>query len=272
MITTRMKDGEPITGHMQKMQRRKLHSANFKDSEDPKSGLKVSRFTTPTPTAALSWQSVKERKEEEEPFEGYQGKSLDGSSSSGTKKGFVTPSANPKEAECYAIEKVALEAKLPKVPARCEGWESKTQPCSGGINAFFNNVSFFKALPCDGVYETVSVVDNLGNNVLCIDFSTSLDKTSLWICRLGHVIKKRIGQLQKDGVLESFDLKSDDSCESCLLGKMTKSPFTGTCARGEGLLDLIHTDVCGPFRTATRDANRFYVTFTDDLVDMDMST
>ena len=30
------------------------------------------------------------------------------------------------------------------------------------------------------------------------------------------------------------------------------------------MLDLIHTDVCGPFRTATRDANRFYVTFTDD--------
>ena len=45
---------------------------------------------------------------------------------------------------------------------------------------------------------------------------------------------------------------------------MTKSPFTGSCARGEGLLDLIHTDVCGPFRSATRDANHFYVTFTDD--------
>ena len=91
-----------------------------------------------------------------------------------------------------------------------------------------------------------------------------MDKASLWHCRLGHVNKKRIAQLQKDGVLESFDIKSDDTCESCLLGKMTKSPFTGTCERGEGLLDLIHTDVFGPFRTATRDANRLYMTFTDD--------
>ena len=73
-----------------------------------------------------------------------------------------------------------------------------------------------------------------------------------------------IAQLQKDGVLKSFDLKSDDTCESCLLGRMTKSPFTGSCERGEGLLDLIHTDVCGPFRSPTRDANRFCVTFTDD--------
>ena len=121
------------------------------------------------------------------------------------------------------------------------------------INDFYNNVLYFKALPCDGVYETVSVVNNLGNNVLCIDSSTSLDKASLWHCRLGHVSKKHIGQLQKDGVLDSFDLRSDDSCESSLLGKITKSPFTSTCSRGEGLLDLTHTDVCGPFRTATRD-------------------
>ena len=54
---------------------------------------------------------------------------------------------------------------------------------------------YFKALPCDGVYETVSVVDNLGNNVLCIDSSTSLYKASLWHCRLGHVSKKHIDQL-----------------------------------------------------------------------------
>ncbi|GJS39586.1 hypothetical protein Tco_0564629 [Tanacetum coccineum] len=70
---------------------------------------------------------------------------------------------------------------------------------------------------------------------------------------------KRIAQLQKDGVLESFDFKSDDVCESCLLGKMTKSPFTRTYERGEGLLDLVHTDVCGPFRSATKDEKRYYV-------------
>ena len=66
-------------------------------------------------------------------------------------------------------------------------------------------------------------------------------------------------------MLESFDFKSDDVCESCLLGKMTKSPFTGTCERGEGLLDLVHTDVCGPFRSTTKDGDRYYVTFTDDF-------
>ncbi|GJX20765.1 retrotransposon protein, putative, ty1-copia subclass [Tanacetum coccineum] len=62
-----------------------------------------------------------------------------------------------------------------------------------------------------------------------------------------------------------IDFKSDDVCESCLLGKMTKSPFTGTYERGEGLLDLVHTDVCRPFRSATKDGKRYYVTFTDNF-------
>ncbi|GKE89846.1 retrotransposon protein, putative, ty1-copia subclass [Tanacetum coccineum] len=67
------------------------------------------------------------------------------------------------------------------------------------------------------------------------------------------------GKVEKDGVLESFDFKSDDVCESCLLGKMTKSPFIGTCERGEGLLNLVHTDVCGPSRSTTKDGKRYYV-------------
>ena len=121
----------------------------------------------------------------------------------------------------------------------------------------------FKATPCNDVYESV-VCDNNLSNVLAIDSSNELDHASLWHCRLGHVNKKRIAQLQKDGVLELFDLKSNDVCESCLLGKMTNSPFTGSLQRGEGLLDLLHTDVCGPFRSTTKGDNRYYLTFIDD--------
>ena len=92
-----------------------------------------------------------------------------------------------------------------------------------------------------------------------------LSKSKLWHCRLGHINKNRITKLQSDGILESFEFKSDDVCEACLLGKMTKSPFTGHCERGNDLLELIHTDVCGPFRTATKIDKKYFVTFTDDF-------
>ncbi|KAI3699760.1 hypothetical protein L2E82_44271 [Cichorium intybus] len=146
-----------------------------------------------------------------------------------------------------------------------QGFYYEFDKLNGSIFVFKNNVFIFNAMPCDGVYESIMCVDNYGKNVFAIDASSGIEKACLWHCRLGHINKKRIAQLQKDGVLESFDLGSDDVCESCLFGKMTKSPFKGTFERGEGLLDIIHTDVCGPFRTTTKDDTRFYVTFTDDF-------
>ena len=55
-----------------------------------------------------------------------------------------------------------------------------------------------------------------------------------------------------DGILDSFDFKSFEPCESCLIGKMTKAPFTKSCEREGDFLELIHTDVCGPLSTTTR--------------------
>ena len=82
--------------------------------------------------------------------------------------------------------------------------------------------------------------------------SYGLNPTCFWHCLLGHVNEKRISRLYKDGVLGSFDLESYETCESCLHGKMTKSPFNKQGERASDLLGLIHTDVCGPLSTSAR--------------------
>jgi len=76
--------------------------------------------------------------------------------------------------------------------------------------------------------------------------------TYLWHCRLGHIGKKRIERLHKDDLLDSFDYESIETCESCLLGKMTKAPFVGQSERASELLGLVHTDVCGPMNSTAR--------------------
>jgi hypothetical protein len=53
-----------------------------------------------------------------------------------------------------------------------------------------------------------------------------LNPTFIWHYRLGHINEKRIERLHQDGLLNSFDFESFDTCEFCLLGKMTKAPFT----------------------------------------------
>ena len=89
--------------------------------------------------------------------------------------------------------------------------------------------------------------------------------TYLWHCRLGHIGKKRMQRLHKDGVLPSFDFESFDTCEACLMGKMTKTPFMGHPERASELLEIIHSDVCGPMSTIARGGYFYFVTFTDDL-------
>ena len=63
--------------------------------------------------------------------------------------------------------------------------------------------------------------------------SNELNPTYFWHCHLGHVNKKRISRLHKDGVLGSFDLGSYETCESCLRGNMTKSPFNKKGEKGK---------------------------------------
>ena len=52
--------------------------------------------------------------------------------------------------------------------------------------------------------------------------------TYLWHCRLGHIRVKRMKNLHSDGLLESLDYESLGTCEPCLMGKMTKTLFSGT--------------------------------------------
>ena len=72
----------------------------------------------------------------------------------------------------------------------------------------------------------------------------------LWHYRLDHI---------------NNDYESLSICESCLLGKMTKSPFTRKSERASDVLSLVHTDVCGLISTSARGGYYYFITFTDDL-------
>ena len=75
--------------------------------------------------------------------------------------------------------------------------------------------------------------------------------TYLWHYRLGHICVKRMKKLHADGLLESLD-----ACEPCLMGKMTKTPFSRTMGQAIDLLEIIHADVCGPMSVEARGGYR----------------
>lgn len=64
----------------------------------------------------------------------------------------------------------------------------------------------------------------------------------------------------KENEVDSFDIY-----DSCLCGMITKAPFIGSSEIANDLLGIIHTDVCGPFKTMSRNGEMYFITFTDEL-------
>ncbi|KAL0404159.1 UNVERIFIED_CONTAM: Transposon Ty2-GR1 Gag-Pol polyprotein [Sesamum radiatum] len=86
----------------------------------------------------------------------------------------------------------------------------------------------------------------------------------IWHARLGHISKDRLRRLVDSKSFEIDNLDHLPTCESCLKEKMTKKPFVGQCAIANGLLDLVHTDVCAPLSIPVRGGFSYFITFTDD--------
>src|SRR4051812_2083340 len=74
----------------------------------------------------------------------------------------------------------------------------------------------------------------------------------MWHCCLGHIGVKRMKKLHSDGLLESLDFESFDTCEPCLMGKMTRTSFSGSTELATDLLEIMHSNVCGPMSVSTQ--------------------
>ncbi|KAL0448776.1 UNVERIFIED_CONTAM: hypothetical protein Slati_1434000 [Sesamum latifolium] len=115
--------------------------------------------------------------------------------------------------------------------------------------------------------EDVGSLRLVCNLIMTAQHKRKLDNhknAQIWHARLGHISKDRIRRLVDSKSLEIDNLDHLSTCESCLKGKMTKKPFVGQSAIANGLLDLVHTDVCGPLSIPAREGFSYFITFTDD--------
>lgn len=91
---------------------------------------------------------------------------------------------------------------------------------------------------------------------------------NLWHQRLAHVHVDGIRNMARHGVVEGMnvDLKGDLSrCKACVYGKSTRAPIPQKGgARSTHVLDLVHTDVCGPFPEQSLGGSMYFVSFVDD--------
>jgi len=123
---------------------------------------------------------------------------------------------------------------------------------------------------------SIYILDNLymldiersSNEILQIESRGTKHKfinnsATLWHKRLGHISKQRIQRLVSEGILEPLDMSDFEVCIQCIKGKQTdKRNFNAE--RAKDVLELIHTDICGPFPSSSWNGQRCFITFIDD--------
>jgi hypothetical protein len=65
--------------------------------------------------------------------------------------------------------------------------------------------------------------------------------------------------------MPTFHFDHDGICRACVLGKNIKKSFPNSNSRSKGILDLIHSDICGPMSSPSLNGFLYYVIFIDDF-------
>ena len=65
--------------------------------------------------------------------------------------------------------------------------------------------------------------------------------------------------------LPEIQAKHEGVCKGCAKGKNTKTTFQSSESKSKGILEIIHSDVCGPMSSRSLSRYVYYVSFIDDF-------
>jgi hypothetical protein len=87
-----------------------------------------------------------------------------------------------------------------------------------------------------------------------------------WHRRFAHLHYRALPGVKKMVTgMPDLQFEHDRICRGCTLGKNAKKSFPSNNKRCKGILDLIHSDLCGPMSTASLSGYLYYVIFIDDF-------
>ncbi|KAI0524826.1 hypothetical protein KFK09_004214 [Dendrobium nobile] len=142
---------------------------------------------------------------------------------------------------------------------------------SGCFSLFKCNQLIGSGMLCDGLYKLK--LDNLfSETLLTLHHNVGTkhglmneNSAYLWHKRLGHISKERIQRLVRNEILPDLDFTDLGICVDCIKGKFTKHTIKKAATRSTQLLEIIHTDICGPFDVPSFSGQKYFITFIDDF-------
>lgn len=98
----------------------------------------------------------------------------------------------------------------------------------------------------------------LSNDLYTVNFekiyslSNSRQCVHDWHRIFGHRNLNAVRKMIKNHNLDAIKCSCDDVCATCQEGKMARKPFAKIKPiQSKAILDLVHTDLCGPMQTQT---------------------
>jgi hypothetical protein len=102
-------------------------------------------------------------------------------------------------------------------------------------------------------------------HALAASSDSSKHLCELWHRRMAHLHHGALGGLREVVTrVPQISIEHQDVCRGCALGKFTKASFPSSDTGSAGILDLVHTDVCGPMTRRSLSGCEYYLTFIDD--------
>ena len=100
----------------------------------------------------------------------------------------------------------------------------------------------------------------------CSCFIAQVEEIWLWHRRLCHVNfdnMVKIRKLKKVRGIPSLKKPNVGLCKNCQIGKMRKSSFKSKNYQSKEVLEIVHTDLCGPIGIESYSGEKFFILFVD---------
>lgn len=155
------------------------------------------------------------------------------------------------------------------IPNICANLMSVSQMAKQGKTLVFNDVNCRIFDKNAKLLASAPLVDDLYRLSCTTEQSaaalTATANRNLWHRRMGHACETNLNRIKSS--VEGFDLPNGvlDPCTICAQGKQTRASFKDIGNRAKEILQIIHTDVCGPMSTKSLGGSRYLLTFVDDF-------
>ncbi|CAJ2663346.1 unnamed protein product [Trifolium pratense] len=101
----------------------------------------------------------------------------------------------------------------------------------------------------------------------CLVATTESKDSDLWHKRYGHLNFKSLSMLNSKNMVLGLPsvIPPVDTCTVCLLGKHPRSSFKSNLPmRSSEVLNVVHSDICGPIDVLSTGGNKYFITFVDE--------